>query len=176
MNFSNNWILSQIFGFISLILVIISYQQKGATKLLVFRNAATLISFVGLIFLGDISAIIMCGAGVIRNAASLYFSVKGGSKKNKRVVSLLIIFLLILLNIIYWKNILNVFSIVVGTLNVITFMQSNAKRIRKFAVVAGTLSTIYGCLIKSPLNALITAFGLISAIVGIIRLDRKQKS
>ena len=175
MDVSFNWIISQILAFISLVFVIISFQQKGAKKLIIFRNIATFFSFAGLCFLGNISAIIMCGAGVIRNLTSLYFITKEKVNKNiKLLASVLIVILLIILNIVYWKNIYNIFSIVVGTMNVVTFMQENAKLIRKFSMISGTLATIYCLLIYSPINALIELFGLVSAIIGIIRLDIKK--
>ncbi len=175
MDFSLNWIISQILAFVSFVLVIISFQQKGAKKLLIFRNVATFFSFASLCFLGNLSAIIMCGAGVIRNLTSLYFATKGGSKKMKLVASILIVVLLIVLNIIYWNNLYNIFSIIVGTMNVVTFMQDDAKSIRKFSIISGTLATTYCFLIFAPVNAIIELFGLVSAIVGIIRLDRKKK-
>ncbi|MDE6141994.1 MAG: YgjV family protein [Bacilli bacterium] len=176
MDVSFYWVLSQMLAFISLVFVIISFQQKGAVKLIIFRNIATFFSFVGLCFLGNISAIIMCGAGVIRNLTSLYFITRDKVNKNiKLLASVFIVILLIILNIIYWKDIYNIFSIVVGTMNVVTFMQENAKLIRKFSVVSGTFATIYCLLIYSPINALIELFGLVSAIVGIIRLDVKKR-
>ncbi len=171
-----NWIVSQILAFIALVLVIVSFQQNDAKRLLVFRNIATFFSFIGLCFLGNISAVIMCGAGVIRNLTSLYFVTKEKVNKNiKLLASILIVILLIVLNIIYWENIYNIFSIAVGTMNVVTFMQENAKLIRKFSLISGSLATIYCLLIYSPINALIELFGLASAIVGIIRLDIKKK-
>ena len=176
MDVSFNWVISQMLAFISLVFVIISFQQKGAVKLIIFRNIATFFSFVGLCFLGNISAIIMCGAGVIRNLTSLYFITRDKVNKNiKLLASVFIVILLIILNIIYWKDIYNIFSIVVGTMNVVTFMQENAKLIRKFSVVSGTFATIYCLLIYSPINALIELLGLVSAIVGIIRLDVKKR-
>lgn len=175
MDITFNWILSQILAFISLVFVIISFQQKTAKRLIIFRNIATFFSFVGLCFLGNISAIIMCGAGVIRNLTALYFVTKEVVNKNiKLIASILIVILLVILNIIYWNNMFNIFSILVGTMNVVTFMQENAKLIRKFSVISGTLATIYCLLIYSPINALIELFGLISAIIGIIRLDIKM--
>lgn len=171
-----NWIISQILAFIALILVIISFQQSNAKSLIVHRNIATFFSFASLCFLGNISAIIMCGAGVVRNLTSLYFISKENVNKNiKLIASILIVILLIVLNIIFWNNILNIFSIVVGTMNVVTFMQENAKLIRKFSVISGTLAIIYYCLLVSPVSALIEVFGLTSAVVGIIRLDIKKK-
>ena len=67
------WILNQVFAFIGLIFVVISYQQKESKKLLIFRNLATLFVFIGLIIYGNTSAIIFCGVGALRNLVALYF-------------------------------------------------------------------------------------------------------
>lgn len=170
------WIVNQIFAFIGLIFVIISFQQKSTKKLLFLRNFATGFVFIGLCFLGNISAIIFCGAGVIRNLVSLYFAYKPDTKKTiKYIASILIVLLLITLNIIYWNNLYNLYSIMLGTLAVITFMQEKSSTIRKLSVVNEILSITYYTLLMSPTNIIIEVVGLISAIVGIIRLDIKNK-
>ena len=170
------WIISQCFAFIALIFVIISFQQKEAKKLIILRNFATLFVFIGLCVLGNISAIIFCGAGVIRNLITLYFAYKPNTKKIiKYIASILLVILIVVLNIIYWNNLLNLYSIVLGTLNIITFMQTKASTIRKYSVVTGILSIIYYILLNSPINAITDTVGLISTIIGIIRLDVKKK-
>lgn len=171
---TTNWIINQVFAFISLIICVISFQQKTTKRLLLLRNFATLSCFIGLCFLGNISAIIMCGAGVIRNLVTLYFAYKPSTKKIYKIISsILIVLLLIILNIIYWTNYYNILSIVVGTFAVITFMQEKPSTIRKFSVVAEILYIIYYGLLLSPLNVVIEAVGLTSAIIGIIRIDKK---
>ena len=176
MDITWQWIANQIFAFIGLIFVIISFQQKSTKKLLFLRNFATGFVFIGLCFLGNISAIIFCGAGVIRNLVSLYFAYKPDTKKTiKYIASILIVLLLITLNIIYWNNLFNLYSIMLGTLAVITFMQEKSSTIRKLSVVNEILSITYYTLLMSPTNIIIEVVGLISAIVGIIRLDIKKK-
>lgn len=166
------WIVNQIFAFIGLIFVVISFQQESTKKLLILRNLATIFVFIGLSFLGNISAIIFCGAGVIRNIVSLYFAYKPNTKKFiKYLASILIVILLVVLNIIYWNNLYNLYSIILGTVAVITFMQEKSSTIRKLSVVFGTLSVTYYSLLLSPTNVVIEIVGLVSAIVGIIRLD-----
>lgn len=175
MDITWQWIVNQIFAFIGLIFVIISFQQKSTKKLLFLRNFATGFVFIGLCFLGNISAIIFCGAGVIRNLVSLYFAYKPDTKKTiKYIASILIVLLLITLNIIYWNNLYNLYSIMLGTLAVITFMQEKSSTIRKLSVVNEILSITYYTLLISPTNIIIEVVGLISAIVGIIRLDIKK--
>jgi len=172
---TKQWIINQIFAFIGLVFVTISFQQKDSKKLIILRNFATLSVFIGLCFLGNISAIIFCGAGVIRNLITLYFAYKPNSNKYlKYISSVLLVLLIIVLNIIYWKNLFNLYSILLGTIAVITFMQTKASTIRKMSVVAEILSIIYYSLLLSPTNVAIEVIGLISAIVGIIRLDIKK--
>lgn len=166
------WIVNQIFAFVGLIFIVFSFQQKSAKKLLILRNFATGFVFVGLCFLGNVSVIIFCGAGVIRNLVSIYFAYKPDTKKPiKYLASILIVLLLIVLNIIFWNNLYNLYSIMLGTLAVITFMQEKSSTIRKLSVVFEILSIIYYSLLLSPTNVVIEIIGLVSAIVGIIRLD-----
>ena len=170
------WVVSQIFAFVGLVFVTISYQQKESTKLLLFRNVATLFVFIGLCFLGNISAIIFCGAGIFRNLLALYFAYKPDTNKMvKYVVSGLLAVLIIVLNIVFWKNYFNLFSIFLGILAIVTFMQSKASVIRKLSVALEICSITYYGLLLSPTNVIIEIIGLISAIIGIIRLDIKKK-
>ena len=170
------WWVAQGFALVGLIFVIISFQQKEAKKLVWLRSIATWFVFGGLFFLGNLSAIIMCGAGVLRNAVALVFAYKPETKIIwKYVAGGLIVALLIALNIIFWKDYYNLYSIVLGAFNVFTFLQPTAKRIRYCSVVSEVLAITYYSLLFTPINIVIEVFGITSAIVGIIRLDIKKK-
>lgn len=137
---------------------------------------ATLFVFCGVCFLGNISAILMCGAGVIRNLVSLYFACKKNTKSiGKIIASCCIVALLVVLNIYYWSSWLNMLSILIGTLNVVTFMQKRAATIRKLSIICQSVAIIYYILLVSPINIIIEIAGLISIGIGIMRLDRKKK-
>lgn len=173
---TTEWIINQIFAFIGLIFVVFSYQQKSTKKLLILRNFATLFVFIGLCFLGNISAIILCAVGVIRNLVTLYFAMKPNIKKiTKIIASILLILLLIILNIVFWKNLYNLYGILLGIMTIFIFMQEKSSSIRKISVVSGILSIIYYSLLLSPINVMIEFIGWLSAIIGIIRLDIKKK-
>ena len=170
------WITNQVFAFVGLVFVVISYQQKDSKRLLIYRNLATLFIFIGLCFLGNVSAIIFCGTGIIRNLISLYFAYKPNAKTIlKYTSSSILILLIILLNLIYWKNYFNLFSIVIGILAIIALMQKKAFTIRKISVIGEILAIIYYALLLSPGNVIIELVGLISAIIGIIRVDLKKE-
>ena len=174
---STHWIINQIFAFIGLIFVVVSFQQKDSKRLLIFRNIATLFVFIGLCFLGNTSAIIFCGVGALRNLVSLYFAYKPDTKTIYKIIaSVILVALLVVLNIMFWKNYLNIYSIVLGTAAVYTFMQKKASTIRKLSVCLEILSITYYSILLSPTNVLIEVIGLTSAVVGIIRLDIKKKN
>lgn len=170
------WVVNQFFAFIGLMFLIISFQQKTTYKLILLRNLATGFVFIGLCFLGNVSAIIMCGAGVIRNVVFLHFASSPSNRITKKYIAAILISLLVIfLNIIFWKDIYNLFSIVIGIANILTFVQEKPAAIRKYAVVAEILSVIYFTLLFTPVNIVIESVGLMSAIIGIIRLDIKKK-
>ena len=169
------WVANQILAFIGLVFVVISFQQKTSTKLLIFRNIATFFVFLGLIVYGNLSAIIFCGVGVLRNLVALFFAYKPDTKKlYKYIASGILVILLVVFNIIYWKNYLNLFSIVLGVMAIVTFMQNKASTIRKMSVIMEIMSITYYGILLTPTNVAIEVIGLISAIIGIIRLDLKK--
>lgn len=176
MDITWQWIVNQCFAFIGLIFIIFSFQQKSAKKLILLRNFATGFVFIGLCILGNVSSIILCGAGVIRNLITLYFAYKPDTKKlYKYIASAFIVLLLCVLNIAFWDSFYNLFSIIIGIFVLITFMQEKASTIRKLSVISEILLSTYFILLLSPTNVIIELVGLISAIVGIIRLDLNKK-
>lgn len=179
MNLSWQWYVNQGFALIALVLVIISVQQKGTLKLLIFEWLATSSVFIGLCFLGNLSAIFMVGAGVVRDVVAIIFVLMPKIKHKSAYqvcCGILISILLVVLNIIFWTDWLNLLSILIGVLGVYTFFQKSSARIRGWLVVREILIVIYYGILLSPINVVIDAFSLVSAIVGIIRLDvRKQK-
>ncbi len=170
------WFVSQGFALIGLIFVVISTQQKTTKGIMIHRNIATISVFIGLCFLGNLSSIILCGVGILRNLIGLIFSIKKNTKQYVKIISgVCLVALLITLNIIFWKDWLNILSIVLGTMLIITFLQKSPKAVRIWTVASEVVSITYYGLLLSPINVGIEVFGLVSAIVGIIRLDINRK-
>ena len=175
---SLQWYISQAFAFIGLIFIVISNQQKSTKKYIWLYTIATLAVVIGLAINGEISALILCVAGIIRNITSLIFAYYPNTKNSIKIVStIFVLSLIVVLNIIFWQNYLNLLSILVGTLLVICFLQKTPKLMRRWMVVTEIVSIVYYSLLLLPINVAIELFGLISAIVGIVRLDlNKQKT
>ncbi len=170
------WIINQVFATIGLLFVILAFQQKEAKRIILFYTLATLFVLIGMCVYGNISSIILCAVGLLRNLVTLYYAYKPDTKRIvKLIASFILIVILITFNIIFWDNYLNILSIMTGTIAVITFMQRNASTIRKFSVIFELLLITYFALLLSPINVITEILGLTSVIVGIIRLDIKKK-
>jgi len=169
------WWVAQGFAFVGLIFILISFQQKSKIKLVWIKSLSTFCVFVGFLFFGNIPAILMNGAGVLRNAVAVYFAYKPYTKKVYRYIAGgAIIALLIALNIIFWKDFYNLYSMILGALFVLTYLQPTSARIRYASIVPEAGAVVYYSLLFAPMNIAIEAVGLISAIVGIFRIDRPE--
>ncbi len=170
------WWTAQGFAFVGLIFIIISFQQKSTIKLVWFKFVSTFCVFVGFLFFGNIPAILMNGAGVLRNSVAVYFAYKPQTNKAyKYIAGGMIVSLLVALNIVFWKDYFNLYSMILGTAFVFTYLQPTAGRIRYFSIVSETGAVVYYSLLFAPMNIAIEATGLISAIVGIFRIDRPER-
>lgn len=170
------WWVSQAFALVSIIFCVSAMQQKKTTDILWHRTIYSLLIFGGGCFLGKLPAMIMMGVAFIRNLILLLLSFKSElSKLVKWSVFALLAVSLIILNIIFWENYLSLLSIAVGLAFLTAFIQSKPVNVRKVSIVAAAISIVFYILVFAPVNALINVAVLISAIVGLVRLDKKQK-
>ena len=170
------WWVAQGFALLGLVFILISYQQRSKIKLVWLKSLSTFCVFVGFVFFGSISAMLMNGAGVLRNSVAIYFAYKPETKKRyKYLAGGVIIALLVALNIVFWKDFYNLYSMILGALFVLTYLQPTSSRIRYASIVPETAAVVYYSLLFAPMNIAIEAVGLISAIVGIFRLDKPEK-
>lgn len=166
------WFVSQGFALVALIFIVIANQQKNTLKYVWIYNFGTLSIFASVLFLGDVSAIILNAMGIIRGIIAIYFAYKPNTKPLvKTTTGVIIVIMLIVLNIVFWTNYLSIFSMVIGTLLVVTFLQNSPKLIRRWMVLTEILLVTYYIILLSPISVALELFGLISTVVGIIRLD-----
>ena len=172
--FTWQWWIAQTFVFIALLFAIVSTQQKTIFKISLYKGISTLVSFCGLCFLGSIPALILNGISVLRSVMVMFFIYKPEIKKiEKYGLTSALFVLLVILNIIFWENIYNLFGILIATALILTYIQSNPKTLRIMVCCVSLFSAIFYLLLQSPMNAIIDLFGCCSALVGIFRIDLK---
>lgn len=169
------WWVCQAFSTASIIFCITAMQQKKRTDILWHRSIFSLLLFGGVCFLGNLPAMIMIGVGFLRNLVLLILSFKTNlSILIKWSIFVALAVSLIVLNIIFWENYLSLLSIAVGLAFLTAFIQTKPVNIRRVSIVAASLAIVFYILSFLPVNALINLSVLISSIVGLVRLDKKN--
>ena len=154
------WWLSQFFATISLIFLVISFQQSTSKKILITKAYSTFAALIGVIFLGNISAIVLCAVGAYRNVTGLYFAYHPTtSKKIKYATRLSVAIMLVFFNILFWVDYTNILSIILGMLCLLTYIQRYPDKIRKFGFAAHVMGIIYYIILLSPMNITIEEIG-----------------
>lgn len=166
------WWLSQLFASISLVFLVISFQQSTSKKILKFKMFSTFAALIGTIFLGNISAVILCAVGAYRNMTVLYFAYHPTTpKKVEYGTRISVVIMLIFFNLLFWVNYTSILSIILGLLCLLTYIQRHPEKIRRYALIAHVMGIIYYIILVSPMNITIEVFGMTSVIIGICRLD-----
>ncbi len=112
----------------------------------------------------------------MRSVTALIFAIKPNVKKWIFITTNVVLALsIIVFNIVFWNGYLSIFSIIIGIGSIISFAQVKPKNIRLTIAPIQVISTIYYILMLAPINAMIELTALISAIVGMIRLDFKKQ-
>lgn len=171
--------IAQGFGILGMVLNISSYQAKKQKTLI-------LIQFFGCLFFAINFFMLQAYTGAILNAIGVIRAVVYTNKekiKNLKVVSAIFMVVYVLsyfatffvfgkpvttLNIII--EILPVIAMIAAT---ISFSMKTASSVRKFAFITSPSWLIYNCVNVAIGGILCEAIGLLSVIIGVIRLDIK---
>lgn len=165
-----NFYLSQIFAFIALVLVVIGMQQNTNRKIILWRIVSAISTLIGFLFFGSVAGIIICTVGILRGLLALYLTYKP-NKKTKIIGSIILVLLLILLNIVFWVDYKNIFSLLVGILLIYAFMQEKSKNIRLWVAIATAINVVFTIIILNPMQIAIEVFALTSTLIAIFRYD-----
>lgn len=151
-------------------------QQKSRISILSWNLAAAVAMFISCCCLWQFSAMILMGVSSVRSVTALIFAIKPNVKKWIFITTNVVLALsIIVFNIVFWNGYLSIFSIIIGIGSIISFAQVKPKNIRLTIAPIQVISTIYYILMLAPINAMIELTALISAIVGMIRLDFKKQ-
>jgi len=189
-----NWVIAQSFALVGLIITAICLQCKSRLRLLILRTIAMVLITIGVCFLKNPSAIILCSFTV----ASLLFGIflrqlqNGKFKLNDKAIylndkqylywrllgTILMGIAVIVLNIIFWRDSLfiiwGILGIIYTLVNLFVYTEKSAKRIRFAFLIAVTIGIIYYFSIKAPINGLNQIVNFVAAVIGIIRNDIKK--
>ncbi len=163
---TTNYILSQIFVLIATILACINYTLKNKKSILTFNIIATLCFALQYAFLNAWTAVVI---NVIGTGRTIWFYINEKHGKVHDKFSLITVILLgIVAGIFTYENLFSLLPIVANTIFTYGIWQSNIGLYRWLAVATDTSFLIYSIYSKSLLGTIfesaLTLFGIINAI------------
>jgi len=170
----NSFVFVQILGIITLILFVVSMQQRKKESFLLLQTAGTLLFIVQYIMTGKITGAVICTIAGIRGLVFFYYK-----KKNfKPSAAILIVFQAVLLAAAYftWQNILSIIPLVSTFVKTWGTWQDDMKWTRRTSFVAQSIMVIYNLTASMYTGVLTEVCNATSTLVAIWRCDfRKDK-
>ena len=170
----NNFILVQILGLITLILFVISLQQRKKETFLLLQTCGTIFFIAQYILAGRITGATVFTIVAVRGLVFFYYK-KKDLKPSKMV---LIAFQAILSIAVFltWQNILSVLPLVATVAKTWGTWQDNMKWIRLTSVISQSSMIIYNFTASMYTGALTEICNLTSTLIAIWRYDFRKKS
>ena len=89
--------------------------------------------------------------------------------KNKKLLSLILIPLLVIISLITYENILSIFPIIASVIAIISFLSDSENLIRKIGIVAAICWLIYAIVYKSYVAIIFEVITLTSVVIAFIK-------
>lgn len=166
-------LLADILGGAGVIIGILLYQQKNRKSLLAYKLTLDLIWLVHYILIGAYSGAAVAAIAALREI----IFVKREPKKSSAIIWLpIFISAAIVTTVLTWDNAFSLFTMFASCIAVVSFFIGNPKLSRILAFpVCGCMLT-YDAASGSIAGVVNESVNIISSIVGIFRLDRKNKN
>lgn len=164
------FILSQVWGVLGFGFVLIAMALKNRRRLLLYKLFSTLFVLLSYFFIGSSVGVLIAFVSLVRGLFVLGFTYKEDEELKK--LSILFLFILtITLNVIFWESALNILSIVISSISIFGFFQTNVFLIRVFSIMASVLEIVLNLIMLNPTNIFIEIFTISSCVYGMLKHD-----
>lgn len=172
-----NYIISQVLGFISLILICASYFFKDKNKFLILEIVANVFYASALLVLSAWSGGIVVCISTVR----CIFLLLCNKFNYKHTVKFLPIFFTAYLvtGIVFWTAWYDILPIFIGSLFTVGFYIKNNITMRIVLIIPNTLSIIYDYIVNAHSNALLNVIEVTVIIISLFKfiyLYKKEKT
>lgn len=167
------FIVAQFFGILVIIANVLAMQMKNKKQIVFMFILANLFSAINFILLKSYSGAIICFFAIIQTFINKIFENK--ERSVPKIIILIYIIISIILGTITFNSFVDIFPIICSILYTITIIQNKEKNIRRISLVNIILWIIYDIVCKAYTAAISDIFMLISTLIGIYRLDYREK-
>ena len=170
----NEFILAQALGGITLVLSIISLQQRKKEHLLMLQTAAIVLIVLQFLLMGQATGAATFSVVAVRNV--VFYAYK--KKQRRPSLAVLVIFLCALLaaSILTWQNWWSLLPLLATSAKTLGTWQDNMTRLRVSSLVGQVSMIAYSLAAMLYTNALTEACNLVSTLVAMWRFDWRKKS
>lgn len=169
-----NDLLIQAIGVVAYSLLAISYLKKTKRQILVFQIFSYISFIIHYYFLNGITAVICNVIGLVALVAIYFFDKY--KLKNKLLISIFFISLIIVVNIIAFQNIFSIFPMIAMTIVILSFLFDNENVIRSIGILSIISWLIYAIAYKSYSAILFQGITLINVVISIVKNMKMEKN
>lgn len=162
-----NNLITQLIGVIAYVLLAFSYFKKNKKDILFIQIFSTIAFAIHYYLLGGITAIV-CNLISLLIIIIIYFFEKHNGK-NKKVLILSTIPLLILISLFTYENIFSIFPIIASTIVLVSFIISNENTIRISGIISALCWMVYAIIYKSYAGIFFEAFSAVSTFIAFLK-------
>ena len=169
-----DYIISQILGGIVFVFVFASMQTKSMTRVLLCQIGCNGLGMLSYVLIGGFSA---CGIYILATLqAILFFWIRKKNMQEPRWLKLLFMIAYLGCSAFSFESWVDLFPMLAGVLCACGIGQKNATNYRIIMLLNGAVWTVYDLFLGAYAMLATHIFVVVSALIGIIRLDILKKS
>jgi len=166
---TKNFLIAQAFGFVALVLVVISFQINNKKRLIKLQGIGKICNIIEYAFLHAFSGAIVFVICVIRNYVF--------NKYEKVPIKYLIItILLVLLSLVFtYDGLISLLPVSATCLYTFALWKGDLKLIRRIDIITCLIFILYTLRVSALMSFIATLLELTSSLLAIYRYDIKKK-
>lgn len=169
------YIISQVISFVVWGINIAIAQMKDVKYVLLGEVIGNLLLGLSYTMLGGLSGGWVCLVAAVQTIILFFTNNKEISSKAKNVLLIVFAAIYVIGTVVVYQGWGDIISCACAIVYVLAIMQTDTAKYRKYKVLNSFLWTIYDIKIAAFASLLMHGSILISLVVGMIRLDRKQE-
>lgn len=159
----------QLIGLLAFCILVLSFYRKKVIDILIFQSTANFVYAVHYFLLGALSGAYISIISIIRN---ILLSI---NKKNKILISYIIVILYIIVTAIFYENVFSILPMVANSIYMICILKDNKLSLLKGQLVGSIIWLIYGICIVSYAEMIAETILCISSIIQIKKINNYNK-
>lgn len=168
------FIIAQIFGLISVIIGIISFQLKDMKKILICQLLCNAFMVLNYLFLGGISGAGIAFIAIVQSMVFYMYNVQ--NKKTPLVITISFMMMFVLLSLLTYKSFVDILPCIAAVAFAVSLTQKEASGYRICMLINVLVWVGYDLSVMAYTSIVGRVFFVVSIVSAIVRIDLKKKS